>query len=154
MMCLAGVFVVQSSRIIGEDGLIEKARKEIKNLADVETIEMTIAGKSTINQNRLLFWIITGNEYQMHRYYPLEVIEDKNGKYKFVKLHNGGCERGQDIFFEYFGSGYSLVINNPKCKSIEIDKTIVPVTEIPFVNYYPFAPSEYSFLDADGSELN
>lgn len=49
MMCLAGVFVVQSFRIIGEDGLIEKARKEIKNLADVETIEMTIAGKSTIN---------------------------------------------------------------------------------------------------------
>ena len=49
MMCLAGVFAVQSSGIIGEDGLIEKARKEIKNLADVETIEMTIAGKSTIN---------------------------------------------------------------------------------------------------------
>ena len=49
MMCLAVVFAVQSSGIIGEDGLIEKARKEIKNLADVDTIEMTIAGKSTIN---------------------------------------------------------------------------------------------------------
>ena len=34
------------------------------------------------------------------------MIETESGKYKFVKLHNGGCERGQDIFFEYFGSGY------------------------------------------------
>ena len=82
------------------------------------------------------------------------MIETESGKYKFVKLHNGGCERGQDIFFGYFGSGYSFVINNPKCKSIEIDETIVPVTEIPFVYYYPFAPSAYCFLDEDGSELN
>ena len=37
---------------------------------------------------------------------PFEVIETESGKYKLVKLHNGGCERGQDIFFEYFGSGY------------------------------------------------
>ena len=154
IVCLVGVFAVQSSKIVGEDGLIAKARKEITNLAEVETIEMTIAGKSTIDDNRHLFWIITGNEYQMHRYYPLEVIEVESGEYKFVKLYNGGHERGQDIFFEYFGSGYSFVINNPKCTSIAIGETIVPVTEIPFVYYYPFAPNEYYFLDADGNELN
>ncbi len=154
LMCLIGVYVVQSSKIVGEDGLIAKARKEITNLAEVETIEMTIAGKSTIENNRHLFWIITGNEYQMHRYYPLEVIETSNGEYKFVRLHNGGTQRGQDIFFEYFGSGYSFVINNPKCKSILIGETTVPVTEIPFVYYYPFAPNEYYFLDVNGNELN
>lgn len=152
--CLIGVFAVQSSKIVGEDGLIAKARKEIKNLAEVETIEMAIAGKSTIEDNRHLFWIVTGNENQMHRYYPLEVVEIEKGKYKFVKLYNGGHERGQDIFFEYFGSGYSFVINNPKCKSIVIGKTIVPVTEMPFVYYHPFAPNEYYFLDADGNKLN
>ena len=59
------VFAVQSSNIVGEDGLIAKARKEINNLAEVETIEMTIAGKSTIDSNRHLFWIVTGNEYQI-----------------------------------------------------------------------------------------
>ena len=154
ILFLVSVFAVQSSSIIGEEGLIEKARKEVKNLAEAETIEMTVAGKSTIDDDRHLFWIITGNEYQMHRYYPLEVIEIESGKYKFVKLYNGGHERGQDIFFEYFGSGYSFVINNPKCKSIVIGDTIVPIEEIPFVYYYPFAPNEYYFLDADGNKLN
>lgn len=153
IICLIAVFALQSSKIIGEEGLIEKARNEITNLAEVETIEMTIAGKSTIENNKHLFWIVTGNEYQMHRYYPLEVIEVESGKYKFVKLYNGGHERGQDIFFEYFGNGYSFVINNPKCKSIVIGETIVPVTEIPFVYYCPFIPNEYCFLDADGNEL-
>lgn len=153
-ICLIGVFAVQSSKMAGYDGLIAKARKEIKNLAEVETIGMSVAGKSTINNNNHLFWIITGNEYQMHRYYPLEVIELENGEYKFVKLYNGGHQRGQDIFFEYFGSGYSFIINNPKCKSIVIGETIVPVTEIPFVYYYPFTPYEYYFLDEDGNKLN
>ena len=75
IVCLVGVFAVQSAKIVGEDGLIAKARKEITNLAEVETIEMNIAGKSTVDGNRHLFWIVTGNEYQMHRYYPMEVIE-------------------------------------------------------------------------------
>ena len=125
VVLLICVYAVQSSKIIGEDGLIAKARKEIKNLAEVETIDMTIAGKSTIENNKHLFWIITGNEYQMHRYYPLEVTEVKSGEYKFVRLHNGGTQRGQDIFFEYFGNGYSFVVNNPKCKGIVIGETTI-----------------------------
>lgn len=154
VICIIGIFAVQSSKIVGEEGLISTARKEIKNLAEVETIEMSVAGKSTIDGNRHLFWIITGNENQTHRYYPLEVTEVDGGEYEFVKLYNGGHERGQDIFFEYFGSGYSFIINNPECKSIVIGETAVPVTEIPFVYYCPFAPNEYSFLDANGNELN
>lgn len=154
VICIIGIFAVQSSRIVGEEGLIATARKEIENLAEAETIEMAVAGKSTIDNNRHLFWIVTGNEYQMHRYYPLEVIEVESEEYKFVKLYNGGHERGQDIFFEYFGNGYSFVINNPECKSIVIGETVVPVTKIPFVYYCPFAPNEYYFLDANGNELN
>lgn len=158
VICLVVVLVVQSSKIVGEEGLIKRARKEIKNLAEVETIEMTVAGKSTIDGNRHMFWIITGNEYQMHRYYPLEVIEVENEKYKFVHMHNVSTERGQDIFFEYFGSGYSFIVNNPKCKGIVIGETTIPVTEIPFVYYYPFAPNEYYFeyyfIDENGTKLN
>jgi len=153
ILYLVGVFAVRSAHMIGEEGLIKKVRREITNLAEVESIEMTVAGKSTIDGDRHLFWIITGNQYQMHRYYPLEVTETESGRYKFVKLYNGGHERGQDICFEYFGSGYSFVINNPKCKSIVIGETVVPVTEIPFVYYCPYAPNEYSFLDPDGNEL-
>ena len=151
---IVAALVVQSSKIIGEEGLIAKARKEIKNLAEVETIEMTVAGKSTIDGNRHMFWIITGNEYQMHRYYPLEVIERENGEYKFVHMHNGGTERGQDIFFEYFGSGYSFIVNNPKCTGIVIGETTIPVTEIPFVYYHPYAPNEYYFVDEEGNQLS
>jgi len=153
-ICLAGVYNAQSSKIVGEEGLIAKARREIKNLAEADTIEMSVAGKSTIDHNRHLFWMITGSEYQMHRYYPLEVIENTDGEYKFVKLHNGGHERGQDIFFEPFGSGYSFIINNPNCKSIVIDETVVPVAETPFVYYHPWIPNEYSFLDESGNELS
>ena len=148
------ILVAQNSLIIGEEGLIKKARNEIKNLAEVETIEMTIAGKSTIDNNRHMFWIITGNEYQTHRYYPLEVIEVESGKYKFVHLHNFSTPRGQDIFFEYFGRGYSFIVNNPKCKNIVINETVIPVTSIPFVYYCPFAPKNYYFLDENGNKLN
>jgi len=153
-VCLIGIYASQSSKIVGQEGLIAKARREIKNLAEVETIEMTIAGKSTIDSNRHLFWIITGNDHQFHRYYPLEVIELNKEEYKFVRLHNGGTQRGQDIYFEIFGRGYSFIINNPNCKSIVIDETIVPVTEIPFVYYYPSTPNEYYFCDANGNNLN
>ena len=153
LTCLI-TYAVRSSRIVGHDGLIEKARKEIKNLADIETIEMTVAGKSTIGGDHHLFWIITGNQYQTHSYYPMEVLETDEDIYKLVHMHNGGHQRGQDICFEFFGWGYSFLINNPNCKSLVIGETVIPVTEIPFVYYYPFNPGEYYFLDAAGNELN
>ena len=154
VICLVGVLIVDSYRIVGEEGLIATARKEIRNLAEADTIEMQIVGKSTRDRNRHLYWIMTGNEYQAHCYYPLEVIEVEKGAYKFVHLHNGGHQRGQDIFFEFFGSGYSFMINNPKCKGIVIGETIIPVTEIPFVYYCPYAPNDYYFVDEDGNRID
>ena len=153
ILCCILIFAVQSAKIVGEEGLIAKARREIQNRAEIETIEITVAGKSTIDRNHHLFWMITGNEYQMHRYYPLEVIEHEPGEYEFVRLHNGGTQRGQDIFFEYFGSGYSFIVNNPECKGIVIGETVIPVTEIPFVYYCPYSPNEYYFIDEDGNKL-
>ena len=154
VICLVGVLIVDSYRIVGEEGLIATARKEIRNLAEADTIEMQIVGKSTRDRNRHLYWIMTGNEYQAHCYYPLEVIEVEKGAYKFVHLHNGGHQRGQDIFFEFFGSGYSFMINNPKCKGIVIGETIIPVTEIPFVYYCPYTPNDYYFVDEDGNRID
>ena len=57
ILCCIILFAVQSAKIIGEEGLIAKARKEIRNLADAETIEMVVAGKSTRDNNRHLFWV-------------------------------------------------------------------------------------------------
>ena len=156
ILCFLLVFTVQSSKIVGYDGLIAKARREITNLAEIETIEMVIAGKSTVDRRNHLFWFITGNEYQMHRYIPMEFTELENGKYKFVHKYSG-LKRGQDIFVQMWNGGYSFIINNPNCNSISIwgyeGETKVPVDEIPFVYYYPLLPGEYAFYDKDGNQL-
>ncbi len=156
VLCFIIVFTIQSSKIVGYDGLMAKARREIKNIAGIDTIEMVIAGKSTVNGIDHLFWFITGNEYQMHRYIPMEFTELENGKYKFVHKYPG-LQRGQDIFVEEWKGGYSFIVNNPKCKSISIwgykGEEQVTVDKIPFVYYYPLLPGEYAFYDEDGEEL-
>ena len=159
--CLVGIYAVQSSKIIGEVGLIEKARKEINDLAERETIEITIAGKSTagkstIARNTHLFWFITGNEHQMNRPHPIEFIELENDEYEFVKTYNP-IPRGQDIYALLWKSGYSFCVNNPKCKIIRIDDYAgikeIEVTETPFIYYNDLLPREYSFLDENGNEI-
>lgn len=155
-ICLVGVFAVQSSRIVGYEGLIAKARKEIKNLAEIDTIEMTIAGKSTIDSNTHLFWFITGNEYQMNRAYPIEFSELGENEYKFVKTYNP-VPRGQDIYVLNWHNGYSFCINNPNCKAIRLfdnaGEKEIEVTEYPFVYYNDLIPGEYFFLDENGEEI-
>ena len=150
------VYAVRSSRIVGEEGLIAKARKEIRNLADIETIEISIAGESVTNRSRTdhLFWFVTGNEYQMHEYIPMEFTEIGEDTYKFVHQYKA-LKRGQDIYVREWKNGYSFIVNNPKCKRISIwgyeGETQVTVDQIPFVYYYPLLPGEYSFLDEDGN---
>lgn len=154
-LLLVGVFTTQSHKIVGEEGLIAKARKEI-NLAEADTIEMVIAGKSTINRDTHLFWFVTGNEYQMNRPHPIEFVEVKNDEYKFVHSYNP-IPRGQDIYVLLWHSGYSFFVNNPKCKTIRIDDSAgtkeIEVTEYPFVYYNVLSPSEYLFLDEAGNEI-
>lgn len=156
VLCLIGIFVAQSSRIVGEDGLIAKARKEI-NLAEADTIEMVIAGKSTIDRNTHLFWFITGNQYQMNRPHPIEFIELEDNEYKFVKTYNP-IPRGQDIYALLWHDGYSFCVNNPNCKTIRIDDYAgvkeIEVTEYPFIYYNDLLPREYFFLDENGEEIN
>jgi len=155
VLCLIAVIAVRSSKITGYDGLIAKARKEIK-LAEADTIEMTIAGKSTINRNTHLFWFITGNAYQMNRCHPMEFIELENDEYRFVKTYNP-IPRGQDIYVLLWHDGYSFCVNNPKCKTIRIDDYAgvkeIAVTECPFVYYNALLPREYTFLDENGEEV-
>lgn len=154
--CCIIVFAMKSSKIVGYDGVIAKARKEIKNIAEIDTLEMVIAGKSTVDRKNHLFWFITGNQYQMHRYIPMEFTELENNEYKFVHKYNG-LQRGQDIFVQEWKGGYSFIVNNPKCKSISIwgykGETQVTVNEVPFVYYYPLLPGEYAFYDKDGNEV-
>lgn len=147
--------MVGCSKIVGEEGLIAKARQEI-NLAEADTIEMVIAGKSTIDHTTHLFWFVTGNEYQMNRPHPIEFRELKDNEYEFVHSYNP-ISRGQDIYALLWHDGYSFFINNEKCKTIRIDDYAgvkeIEVTEYPFIYYNSLLPREYTFLDADGNEI-
>lgn len=155
VLCLIAIFAVRSSKIVGYDGLIAKARKEIK-LAEADTIEMDIAGKSTINRNTHLFWFVTGNSYQMNRCHPIEFIEVEKEEYRFVKTYNP-LPRGQDIYVLLWKNGYSFCVNNSKCKTIIIDDYSgvkeIEVTHYPFVYYNGLLPREYMFLDENGMEI-
>ena len=142
-------------KIVGNDGLIAKAREEI-NIADADTIELTIAGESVV-EDRHLIWFISGNQYQAHRYVPMEFVSHGNDEYKFVQAYHS-VERGADIFVHMWGRGYSFLLNNPKCSSIIMTDSLgnsqtVAIDKLPFVYYCQGFPNEYYFLDKDGKEL-
>lgn len=143
-----------------EEELIEKAREEI-TVAEADTIDVQLAAICTKN-DKALMWFITGNEYQMHRYFPMVFDVVGENEYVFVQRHNS-LERGQDIYVYNWGDGYSFLVNNPECKSIKITGNVGglgAVTEVkiedgdyPFHYYYELLPQEYIFLDGEGNEL-
>lgn len=143
-----------------EEELIEKAREEI-TVAEADTIDVQLAAICTKN-DKALMWFITGNEYQMHRYFPMVFDVVGENEYVFVQRHNS-LERGQDIYVYNWGDGYSFLVNNPECKSIKITGNVGglgAVTEVkiedgdyPFHYYYELLPQEYIFLDDEGNEL-
>lgn len=154
-MVLCFILAGCTPKIVGNDGIIEKAREEI-NISDVDTIELTIAGESII-EDRHLFWFISGNQYQAHRYTPIEFVLLGDDEYKFVKKYQP-VKRAADIFVLMWDYGYSIVVDNPKCNSIIIKNSLgkpqtVTIDKLPFVYYYKGMPSEYSFLDKDGNTL-
>ena len=155
LVILLLVLVGCTPKIVGNDGLIAKAREEI-NVYDSDTIELTIAGKSVI-EDRHLLWFISGNQYQAHRYVPIEFVSLGDDKYEFVQAYHS-VERATNIFVHMWGRGYSFLINNPKCNSISITDSMgnpqtVTIDKLPFVYYCQGFPSEYSFLDKDGNAL-
>lgn len=147
-------------KLTSTEDLIEKAREEI-TVAEADTIEVRLAAKY-IKSDKALMWFITGNEYQMHRYFPMVFDVVGEEEYVFVQRHNA-VERGQDIFVYNWGDGYSFLVNNPKCKSIQITGNIGglgAITEVkiddgeyPFHYYYELLPQNYIFLDAEGNEI-
>lgn len=149
-----------SKKLKSTEDLIAKARKEI-TVANADTIEVELAAKCTKNEEALM-WFITGNEYQMHRYFPMVFEIVGEDEYVFEGRHNA-LERGQDIYVYNWGDGYSFLVNNPNCKKIQITGNVGglgAVTEVeigegeyPFHYYYELLPQDYIFLDAEGNEL-
>ena len=145
--------------VTGYDGLIGKAREEI-NMADADTIEITIAG-TTDTGRRSLVWFITGDQYQAHEYFPMEfeIAKNDNSKFKFVKAYKA-LDRGTDIAVLQWNNGYCFLINNENCKTLKISEAdgsteSIEVSKYPYWDYYESAQSnfEYQFLDENGNEI-
>ena len=164
IICLAIVCIAvpvvsyYGSICYGEEGLIEKAREEIP-VADADTIEIVIVGKS-VDGDSELYWFRSGNEYQYHRYTPIEFTNLGDGKYRFVKTYNP-IDRGMQIRALQWNGGYSFLIDNEKCAYLELTYpevnptvTVIPVDSVPFVYYSSVMPAEYNFLDAEGNILH
>lgn len=148
-----------SSTLTAPDELIEKARAEIP-VSDAESIDIQIVSSIEKEDGNSLIWFMSGNESQAHYYLPMECVLKDSDEYEFVRVGKP-FERGTDIVVYEWQNGYAFLVNNKNCKSVQItDGTGTHTVEITEENTYPFTfyqeviPSEYSFLDASGNELN
>lgn len=141
--------------IKGNNGLIDKAREEIA-ISDADTIDLVIAGYSSVGNNNL-FWFISGSANQAHTYTPIEFCITGTDEYTFTKTYKP-IERTQDIAVLLWNEGYSFCINNASCGYIQIENSSgeikdIVVESIPFVYYSGEIPIEYSFLDINKNPL-
>lgn len=144
-----------NKKLTNEQELLNKAREEI-SIADADTIELRIAGCSTVN-NDCLFWFISGNEKQAHTYIPIEFNSVGADEYIYEQTYKP-IERSLDIATLMWNKGYSFVVNNSQCSKIQIEKTsgkfvTIPIESIPFVYYYNEMPVSYSFIDVNGDVI-
>jgi hypothetical protein len=141
----------------GVDELIEKAREEIP-IAEADTVELRYAGACE-DGDSVLFWFISGNEYQAHYYLPMECKAKGNGGYRFIRTYKP-MARACDIAVLNWNRGYCFLINNPNCKAVEItDSTGVREISIeedcyPSIIFNEEIPFEYLFLDENGNDIS
>lgn len=156
-LCFCLLFSACGSTLHGTDELIEKAREEF-SIADAENMEIRYAGLCGKDDD-VLVWFISGNEYQMHRYLPMECEVVGENEYRFTQSFNP-MDRGTDIAVYQWKNGYSFLVNNPDCAMLQIrndgevvEEIAIREDSIPFVYYVNYIPPEYLFLDKDGNEL-
>ena len=154
---LIGLSACSPNPYRGTDALLQKARQELP-LADAKTIDLTYAGMCGAGDTAIA-WFIAGNAYQARYYLPLEV-EVKPGRAEYVYLHTHKplTDRAQDVAIVILSQGYAFLIHNPAITSVkmtmpggEIYEETIPTDDLPYAFFVPFAPEEYSFLDAQGN---
>lgn len=146
-----------SKSVSDDEELIKIARQEIP-VANAETIDLEIVGRVD-KETASLVWFKTGNEYQVHGYYPLEFNKTNENKFNFSHLYTS-YDSSENIGVVLWNNGYCFLIDNADCKTILIEfpngaKTEISVDTLPFVYCYEntLENFEYKFLDADGNEL-
>lgn len=140
----------------GTDELIDKARKEIP-IAEADTAELNYAGQYDMEDSTLM-WFISGDEYQVHYYLPMECKVEGEYEYSFVRTYEA-MEGATDIAVLNWNRGYCFLINNANCKSIKITdgsgtrEISIEEDGYPYIFYNEEIPIEYLFLDEDGESI-
>ena len=141
----------------GTNEVLETVRAEIP-LTGAQTVELRYAGFCA-KDGKALIWFVSGNEYQAHGYFPAECEIVGRNEYKFVRLCKP-MERGMDIAVLQWLDGYAFLINDPNCVAVRIvDSAGERIERIekdcyPYVFYHDLIPTEYEFLDAQGTVLS
>ena len=154
---LLPLFGCSTNTYRGTDALMEKARQELP-LADAGTIDLIYAGLCG-TEDTAIAWFIAGNAHQARYYLPLEVeIKPGRAEYVYLHTHKPLTDRAQDTAVVILSQGYAFLIHNPAITSVkmtmpggELYEEAIPGDAIPYAFYVPFAPEEYSFLDAQGN---
>lgn len=139
-----------------EGDIINKAREYLPD--NIAELSLSIGG-SCFDNDKTLFWLISGDPDQAHTYTPMEFAVNEDGEYSFVHKYDP-IERAADTASLMWKDGYSFIVNNPGCSNIRITEpnggsSEIEVTEIPFVYFLENAPDtfEYSFLNAEGEKV-
>ena len=120
-----------------------------------ENIDELSIGRSCSDNDRTLFWLISGDSGRAHTYIRIEFAVSGDGEYSFVHKYDL-IVRTSDNASLMWKDGYSFVVNNPKCANIRITEPSgtqnIQVGNMPFVYFLNSAPDEfeYEFLNSDG----
>lgn len=139
-----------------EGDIINKAREYLPD--NIAELSLSIGGRCSDN-DKTLFWFISGDPEQAYTYIPMEFEINESGEYSFIHKYKP-IERTEDVSSLMWKDGYSFVVNNPDCANIRITEPNggsmdIVVDEIPFVYFLENAPNEfeYSFLNAEGETV-
>ena len=159
-LVLLGVllFAGCTQKLSGEAAVIDAAREDIP-ISDIENMDVEIVGRME-QDGKALFWLKTGNEYQAHSYFPVEVEILEEDVYKFSKVHRSAMERGEGAYAFLWHSGeYVFLVDNEDCAYILLrddkgNEEKIEVTEIPFLYHHNGTPAEYGFYDRNDEEVS
>ena len=140
-----------------EEELLERARKELP-LANADTTELRYAG-CTEKEGSILFWFISGSEYQAHTYLPMECTVTQDGGYRFERCYDALMRVRDVAVLPWWQRGFAFLVNNESCVAIRIEPLggegfTVPADTLPFLYYYDGSMDfSYFFLDEAGNAL-
>lgn len=158
LLSLVGcVQVTEPDQGRGKAYLLAVARRESGQ--EDATIEMV--GQASEREKMLLWFMFTAADgertYSAIEFEVLDTSAIDGNLYRFVHTYKPR-ERGEDIRVCEWDGGYSILINHPDCRYLELTygdakPQLVDIYQVPTAFSADPIPDEYRFLDEDQKEL-